>query len=107
MINRYQFSAGSENISRRQVAMARMGTSGTKGAPKGRFASGFVLRITRTAPQTITKANRVPMLVISARMLSGMNPAIAATNRPVRMVDFQGVRHVGGTAQKKLFDRSA
>src|SRR2546422_11664524 len=95
MISRYQFSAGSENINNRQVAMPSIGTSGTKGAREGRFASGLVLRITRTAPQTITKANNVPMLVISASMLSGINPAIEATKSPVRIVDFHGVRNFG------------
>src|SRR2546427_11170104 len=95
MISRYQFSAGSENINSKHVRMPKIGTSGTKGARNGRFALGFVLRMTITAPQTITKANNVPMLVISARILSGMNPAIDATKRPVRMVDFQGVRNFG------------
>src|SRR6266849_3911737 len=95
MISRYQFSAGNENIKSKQVRIPRIGTKGTKGARKGRFASGLVLRITRTAPQTITKANNVPMLVISASILSGINPAIAATNRPVRIVDFHGVRKRG------------
>src|SRR2546428_9780900 len=95
MISRYQFSAGSENINSKQVRIPSIGTNGTRGARKGRFALGFVLRITNTAPQTITKANRVPMLVISAKMLSGMNPAIEATNKPVRIVDFHGVRNLG------------
>src|SRR5436190_21522183 len=95
IIRRYQFSAGKENINSKQVAMPRIGTSGTSGARNGRFALGFVLRMTITAPQTITNANRVPMLVISARMLSGMKPAIDATNSPVRIVDFHGVRHFG------------
>src|SRR5207244_12572324 len=93
MINRYQLSAGSENINSKQVPIPRIGTRGTKGARNGRLAFGFVLRMTITAPQTITNANKVPMLVISARMLSGINPAIEATNRPVRIVDFQGVRN--------------
>src|ERR1700682_228206 len=95
MINRYQFSAGSENINNKQVRMPRIGTSGTKGARNGRLALGFVLRMTMTAPQTITNANKVPMLVISAKMLSGIKPAIEATKRPVRIVDFQGVRNFG------------
>src|SRR5262245_30018934 len=95
MMSRYQFSAGSENIKSRHVRIPRIGISGTSGARKGRFALGLVLRMTITAPQTITKANKVPMLVISAKMLKGMNPAIDATNRPVRIVDFQGVRNLG------------
>src|SRR5712691_4843424 len=103
MINRYQFSAGNENINSKQVRMPRIGMSGTSGARNGRAAPGLVLRITITAPQTITKANNVPMLVISAKMLNGMNPAIEATKRPVRIVDFQGVRNFGWMAPKKLF----
>src|SRR5437867_1241220 len=103
MINRYQFSAGKENINSKQVRMPRIGISGTSGARNGRAAFGLVLRITITAPQTITKANNVPMLVISARMLNGRKPAIDATNSPVRIVDFHGVRNVGCTAPKKLF----
>ena len=94
-MSRYQFSAGKENINSKHVKIPRIGMSGTRGALKGRFASGFVRRITKTAPQTITNANRVPMLVISARILSGMNPAIAATKRPVKIVDFHGVRNFG------------
>src|SRR5713101_9838006 len=101
MISRYQFSAGSENINSKHVRIPSIGTSGTRGARKGRFALGFVLRITSTAPQTITNANNVPMLVISARILSGINPAIEATKRPVRMVDFQGVRNLGWMSPKK------
>ena len=57
--------------------------------------------MTMTAPQTMTKAKSVPMLVISARMLSGMKPAIEATKMPVRMVDFHGVRNVGWMSPKK------
>src|SRR5229473_935995 len=95
MISRYQFSAGSENIKSKQVRIPRIGTSGTNGARNGRLALGFVFRITSTAPQTITNANNVPMLVISAKILNGMNPAIEATKRPVRRVDVQGVRNLG------------
>src|SRR6266850_5948328 len=95
MISRYQFSAGRENINSKHVRIPRIGTSGTNGARKGRTAFGLVLLMTSTAPQTITKANSVPMLVISAKMLSGINPAIEATNSPVRIVDFHGVRNFG------------
>src|SRR5439155_7334722 len=95
MISRYQFSAGSENIKSKQVRMPRIGTKGTKGARKGRFASGLVLRITRTAPQTITKANNVPMLVISASILTGMKLAREPRMRAARIVDFHGVRNFG------------
>ena len=86
--------------------MPRIGTSGTSGARNGRLAWGFVRRITSTAPHTMTNANSVPMLVISARMLSGTNPAIAATNNPVRIVDFHGVRNVGWMSPKNPWGTS-
>src|SRR5437667_12681936 len=95
ILSRYQYSAGNENISSQQGAIPSIRTNGTSGARNGRLALGFVLRMTITAPQTITKAKSVPMLVISARIPSGRNPAIAATNSPVRIVDFQGVRNFG------------
>src|SRR5690349_1408151 len=95
MISRYQFSAGNENIKSKQVKIPRIGINGTNGARNGRFAFGLVLRITMTAPQTITNAKSVPILVISARMLKGMKPAIEATKRPVSIVDFHGVLNFG------------
>src|ERR1041385_2288798 len=58
IISRYQFSAGSENINSKQVAMPRIGISGTSGARNGRLASGFVLRMTITAPPTITNQHQ-------------------------------------------------
>src|SRR5438045_9210106 len=103
MISRYQFSAGNEYINSEQVRIPRIGISGTNGARNGRFALGFVRRMTNTAPQTITKANKVPILVISARMLSGKKPAIEATNSPVKIVDFHGVRNFGWMSPTKLF----
>src|SRR5438270_11950248 len=92
IMSRYQFSAGSENISSKQIAIPSIGTNGTSGARNGRLALGFFLRMTITAPQTITKAKRVQKLVIYARIQNGRNPAIDAKNRPVRIIDYQAER---------------
>jgi len=46
----------------------------------------------RTAAHTMTKANKVPMFVSSARTLSGMSDPMSPTAIPVKMVDFQGVQ---------------
>ena len=97
---RSQFSEGSENISRRQKPMPRIGTKGTNGARKGRAAFGFVRRMMSTAAQTITKASRVPMFTRSARTRSGTRAATVATKRPVTMVDLCGVRKRSCTAPK-------
>jgi len=48
-------------MSRRHESTPRMGVTGTNGTRNGRAAPGFVLRITNTPAQTITKAKRVPM----------------------------------------------
>src|SRR5689334_4637659 len=93
MIRRYQLSAGSENISSRQVAIPKRGVSGISGTRKGRSACGYLRRMIKTAEQTITNAKRVPMLTNPERILSGNTAAKALTKTPVKMVDFQGVRN--------------
>ena len=89
--NLYQFSNGSENIRIAHIITPRIGTNGYNGALKGLLASGLVLRIIKTAVQTIMNAKRVPIFTSSARILSGRNPARTATKIPVMIVDFQGV----------------
>ena len=69
-----------------------MGTKEPSGARKGRSTSGWVRRMISTAAQTITKASSVPIFTSSARMRSGRNAPMSATQKPVRIVDFQGVR---------------
>jgi hypothetical protein len=56
------------------------------GTLNGRCASGRFRRRMITATHTTTKANSVPMLVISPRTLIGVNPATIATTMPVMMV---------------------
>src|SRR5437016_1775139 len=96
MTKRSQFSSGSENISRRQRAMPRIGTKGTSGQRNGRATSGWRRRMMSTAAQTITNASNVPMLVNSARILSGMSAPISPTTVPVRIVAFQGADDTDG-----------
>src|SRR5512135_3689461 len=97
-MSRHQFSAGNENISTRQQKMPAIGTNGTQGDRKGRSASGCVLRMMSTAEHTMTKASSVPILVSSASTRNGRKVAIVPTNKPVRIVDFHGVRNFGWTA---------
>jgi hypothetical protein len=73
------------------MRMPRIGTNGTRGTRNGRGARGSMRRITSTAPQTITKANRVPMLVSSARRRKGSSEARVATTHAVTIVPFHGV----------------
>ena len=53
--------------------------------------SGSVYRRIKTDVQTREKANRVPILVRSAKMLKGRRLAAVATMTPVSMVDLYGV----------------
>ena len=80
-------SCGREKIIAEQMSIPRIGTSGTKGVVNGRTASGFFLRITQTPAHTITKANRVPMLVKSPATLPGTNAANRPTNTNKIMLD--------------------
>src|SRR5688572_3502322 len=50
-----------------------------------------------TAKQTTTKANSVPMLVISPSTWIGVNPATIETMTPVMIVVMYGVRYLGWT----------
>src|SRR5580692_8755768 len=102
MISRYQFADGSENMSIRQVNIPRIGTTGYSGARNGLAASGLVRRMISTAAQTIKKAKRVPMLVRSSSASIGRKPVKMATNAPIKIVDFHGVRNLGWTSAKKL-----
>ena len=100
--NLSQFSFGSENINIKQVTIPAIGTNGKRGALNGLSALGCVFLIIKTAEQTITNANKVPMLTSSAKILSGRKLARIATKIPVRMVDFHGVRNFLCTAPKIL-----
>ena len=52
----------------------------------GLSAFGFVLRIIRTAVQTIVNAKSVPILTNSARILNGKKPVNILTKMPVKIV---------------------
>jgi hypothetical protein len=70
---------------------ARIGISGTAGVRKARGRSGWVRRSTTTPIDTSTKANRVPMLTMSARVERGTKVAMRATTAPVMSEITQGV----------------
>ena len=78
----------------------RMAISGIRNLPlmkgnenlPGPFA---ILGKTRTPAQTITKANKVPMLVRSVTILLGINRDGIATKKPVIMVAKPGVWYLG------------
>ena len=92
MMSRSQVSHGKKAIITAQVRIPMMGTKGTHGVLKARGASGIECRIIHTPPHTITKANRVPMLVISPTTLIGTRAANKLTKIQKRIFDFQGVR---------------
>ena len=73
---------------------------GTNGTLNGRGASGFVYRITSTAPHTTANANSVPMFVSSSSTSSGRSPAMRATKTPTTIVPFHGVLNVGWMVEK-------
>jgi hypothetical protein len=79
------------SIRNTQAITARIGTSGTAGVRKARGSSGWVRRSTSTPMDTSTKANRVPMLTMSARVDRGTKVAIRATTTPVTSEITQGV----------------
>src|SRR5262245_24106351 len=88
---RHQLAVGSDSIKTKQQRIPKTGTTGTQGQRKGRSAWGFVRRMTRTAAQTMEKANKVPMLVIWRSALMGRKPVAIATKAPINMVFFHGV----------------
>ena len=63
--NRTHVSTGRLSIRYEHDRMPSTGKIGPNGTRNGRFASGRLARNTSTAAQTTTKANSVPMLVIS------------------------------------------
>src|SRR5580692_5760708 len=94
-IRRSQFDQPSEYISAKLTTMPRIGTTGTHGVLNGRGCSGCFQRITNTPAQTITKAKRVPMLVMRPTMLSGRKAENGATMKKNKMFDRHGVRYFG------------
>ncbi len=68
-----------------------IGSHGTDGVRNGRFIFGLVRRSTTTAIATTRKANSVPMLTISASVLSGTNAPSTQTTAVVPSVIRNGV----------------
>ncbi len=79
MIKRDQFSHPNPKIINPQVIIPRIGTKGTHGVLNGLGSSGLDLRITMIPAHTRTKANKVPILVISPATWPGINAANAPT----------------------------
>ena len=84
---------------------ASAGTYGTPGQRKARGRSGRRLRSTTTATDTMVKAARVPMLISSARMLSGITAAIRPNTMPTSQVAKNGVWKRGCTVDRRLGSR--
>src|SRR5271157_5671453 len=104
-ISRAQFDQPSEYIMAKFHTMPRIGTSGTSGVLNGRGASGFFTRITHTPAHTITKANRVPMLVMCPTILKGRKAEKGATKKKNSMLERQGVLNFGWISEKTLGTR--
>ena len=73
------------------MAMPRTAVKMPPGTLNGRTASGRLIRSIRTAADTTTKANSVPMLVISPTTWIWVNPAATATTTHVMIVVMYGV----------------
>src|SRR5205085_5717352 len=65
---------------------------------KPRGMSGRRRRMIHTPAHTSTKANNVPMLVISPTMSPGTKPPKMAVRKKKMMFDFHGVRYLGWTS---------
>ncbi len=72
-------------------------TKGTLNLEAGLF---FCFSRTRMPPQTKTKANKVPILVNANTTSRLRNRAGIATNRPVRIVENEGVLYLGWRREK-------
>src|SRR5271157_1920787 len=104
-ISRSQLDQPSEYIMAKFQTMPRMGTSGTSGVLNGLAAPGFFTRITHTPAHTMTKANRVPMLVMCPTMLKGRKAEKGATKKKNSMLDRHGVLNFGWISEKTLGTR--
>ncbi len=84
----------------------RIGTSGTSGVLNGRGVLGSRTRSTHTPDrQTSTKANSVPIDVMSPTRSSGRNPANMPTKpKNTRLVRY-GVRYLGWTSENSFGSR--
>src|SRR5579863_3424846 len=104
-IRRNQLLHPSEYIMAKFQTMPRIGTSGTSGVRNGRGVSGCARRITQTPAHTMTKANRVPMLVISPTTESGRKAEKGDTKSMNKRFERHGVRNFGWMSEKTLGTR--
>jgi hypothetical protein len=95
--NRSQVSTARLDINATQQTPDTIGSTGECGVRNGRGMSGRVRRSTGTAIDTTRKANSVPMLTISASVLSGTSAAMTATPATVSDVISTGVPNRGWT----------
>lgn len=86
-IKRTQVSPGNEYIKNRHTKIPKIGTKGTNGVLNERGALGWVLRRINTPTHTNTKANKVPILVISPTMETGTKAANTLTNTANNKLD--------------------
>src|ERR1041385_2316046 len=93
--SRYHVRTSNDTIIDRQTKTPRIGTTGTNGVRYGRGASGLVLRITMIPMHTITKATRVPILVMFSRLEIGRKPEKSDTKTMKIRLQRYGVRHLG------------
>ena len=82
-----------------------MGTSGTSGVRNGRGSSGCVLRMIMMPPQTSTKANSVPMLVMWPTTEIGGKAENRPTNTMNSRFERHGVRNLGWMSENTLGTR--
>ena len=82
-----QLSTGNENIKIRLKRTPNIGRVIPKGTLKGLWILGSLYLNTIIATEIITKANSVPMLTSSDKILKGKNPAKIDTIKPVNIVD--------------------
>ena len=89
--NRYQVIRGRPLAIQKQPRMPRGAMTHAKGMRNFRGASGRRCRRMSTATQTMTKANRVPMLASSTTSSMLSSAAGMATRKPVSTVAWEGV----------------
>ena len=68
------------------IKIPKIAITGNAGTLKLRCKFGSLTRNNQTATHTMVKANKVPKLVISAKVLIGVNPATKAITTPIKMV---------------------
>ena len=73
------------------IKIPKIAITGNAGTLKLRCKLGSLTRNNQTATHTIVKANKVPKLVMSAKVLIGVKPATKATTTPMKIVFLYGV----------------